>query len=135
SQNVFRDYDPAIGRYVESDPIGLKGGINTYAYVGGNPFSNADPFGESGTVIPAPGGLSVPDWLLIPSARMLGVIGMALSLSGDTPQHCPTPCPPCRTVSGRGVPVGTLAFRPLDTPAPGTTQHGVTGPHYNLYRA
>jgi len=27
--NYFRDYDPAIGRYVESDPIGLRGGLNT----------------------------------------------------------------------------------------------------------
>ena len=24
NQNYFRDYDPAIGRYVESDPIGLS---------------------------------------------------------------------------------------------------------------
>jgi len=33
--NYFRDYDPSIGRYVESDPLGVQVGINTYLYVQG----------------------------------------------------------------------------------------------------
>ena len=43
------------------------------------------------------------------------------------------PCPPCKTVSGKTVPVGTIAFRPMDTP--GRPQHGIDGPHFNLLRA
>jgi RHS repeat-associated protein len=43
--NFFRDYDPSIGRYGESDPIGLEGGLNTYAYVKSNPLADVDPLG------------------------------------------------------------------------------------------
>jgi RHS repeat-associated protein len=43
--NYFRDYDPSLGRYVESDPIGLRAGLNTYAYGLGDPIANFDPNG------------------------------------------------------------------------------------------
>jgi RHS repeat-associated protein len=43
--NYFRTYDPDTGRYITSDPIGLSGGINTYAYAGGNPLKYIDAYG------------------------------------------------------------------------------------------
>jgi hypothetical protein len=42
-------------------------------------------------------------------------------------------CPPCKTVSGKVVAVGTIGYRPLDTPD--RPQHGIDGSHYNLLKA
>ncbi len=43
--NYFRDYDPSTGRYVQSDPIGLRGGLTTFGYVSSSPLSRTDFYG------------------------------------------------------------------------------------------
>jgi len=46
--NVNRDYDSKTGRYAQSDPLGLDGGLTTYLYVNGNPLAASDPLGLIG---------------------------------------------------------------------------------------
>ncbi|MEM8213960.1 RHS repeat-associated core domain-containing protein, partial [Morganella morganii] len=59
--NYFRDYDPETGRYVESDPCGLSGGVNTYGYVQGAPLNRIDPLGLAAIEIDIP--KSAYDWI------------------------------------------------------------------------
>ena len=62
--NYQRDYDAGVGRYAQSDPIGLAGGNSTFGYVNGRPLTASDPFGlvewsgvvRSGTISSGVGG-------------------------------------------------------------------------------
>lgn len=43
--NYFRDYEPGAGRYAQSDPIGLVGGLTTFSYAGSDPLASFDRYG------------------------------------------------------------------------------------------
>ena len=99
-QNWNRDYDPSLGRYIQSDPIGLMGGINTYAYVAGNPLIAADPDGLTVALAfraAAIGGTLAGRWAAPHIAKALiraGIVALPVAaLHGDQVLR-ETPVPP-----------------------------------------
>ena len=84
--NMARDYDPGIGRYVESDPIGLEGGLNTYAYGIGSPLAYSDPKGLKVSLICRPvAGFPIKDHCFVHVTCPEKGIDKVLSLFGSFP--------------------------------------------------
>lgn len=112
--NYYRDYDPSLGRYIQSDPIGLRGGLNTYAYVGANPVNYIDPYGESATAavggwigtdtaIPDPTDAAWPKWVgygaALGGAALLDWLIYNNENSNDDGGQCPEGSPDDKKLS------------------------------------
>tara|TARA_B100000508_G_scaffold60333_1_gene47217 strand:- start:251843 stop:256078 length:4236 start_codon:yes stop_codon:yes gene_type:complete len=73
-----RAYHPGFGRFMQTDPIGQAGGLNIYAYVGGDPVNYTDPNGECGTPLSAVGGaiiggVAAAGWEMFVTATSTGL--------------------------------------------------------------
>lgn len=81
SYNYFRSYNPVTGRYAQSDPIGLEGGINSYLYANANPNLYFDPYGHSTFRMALPwavGAAAADGPVPIGDLLALGILGGAL---------------------------------------------------------
>ncbi|UMZ10637.1 RHS repeat protein [Pseudomonas sp. MPFS] len=112
SYNYYRDYDANLGRYVQRDPIGLRGGLNTYIYAESNPLRYLDAYGlnSNGSIFvygPGGGGAAVGGAVLGIGAieiilQQLSPPMLAKPIQGSKPKGCPPGTIPIDQYPGLG---------------------------------
>jgi RHS repeat-associated protein len=95
--NYFRDYEPSTGRYVESDPIGLRGGLVTFGYTSRSAFNSIDPFGLSGSICGAAPSYNPTAWN---DGGRTQSTNNCYSYAWDRPNDTPPRPEPCRPQPG-----------------------------------
>ncbi|MBD3647487.1 MAG: RHS domain-containing protein, partial [Pseudomonadales bacterium] len=96
SYNYFRDYDPSLGRYIQSDPIGLTSGLNSYVYVGARPLLSMDPLGLWSVTVELYGGVGGAVTLSydesVGTYELTGRVGVGIAVGASfEPEGKPSP--------------------------------------------
>jgi RHS repeat-associated protein len=126
--NYMRDYDPTNGRYLQSDPIGIAGGLNTYIYGLNNPLSYVDPSGLICEYAQRAGTFTCWNASGQIYASCRGYSGNGIGLNNPTAQHLQNvgPIPQGRYTVGGTTTRRGAGTRPL-APDPTNNMHGRAG--------
>ncbi|WP_256856210.1 RHS repeat domain-containing protein [Rodentibacter genomosp. 2] len=146
--NFLRYYEPMTGRFTTQDPIGLQGGMNLYRFEG-TVQNQIDPLGLFAPAL-APAVPWILEGLAYVGTAVAGILiaagimdakeehdkarSSAQSKSENTSKCDKKQCPPCKTVSGKIVPVGTIGYR-LDQVPPSKPHYPHLGSHYHIFEA